>query len=82
MIPRLPSWPTTLLSPCFGREPKIRVATQLLKIIPQLKRYFWQKLKLETTQNVSTTTIDKQVCSLVLEVGITTVAISNHMVMI
>jgi len=55
---------------------------QLLKIAPQLKRYFWQKLKLETTQNVSRATIEKQVGSLVPEVGIATAVISNHMVVI
>ncbi len=55
---------------------------QLLKIAPQLKRYFWQKLKLERTQNVSRATIEKQVGSLVPEVGIATAIISNHMVVI
>ncbi len=52
---------------------------QLLKIALELKRYFWQKLKLKKIQNVSKTTIHKQVNSLVLEVGTTTVAIDNHM---
>ncbi len=34
---------------------------QLLKIAPKLKRYLWQKVKLEKTQNVSKVTINKQV---------------------
>jgi len=28
LTPGLPSWPRNLVSPCFGREPKARVATQ------------------------------------------------------
>jgi hypothetical protein len=32
---------------------------QLLKIAPELKKYFWQKLKPKKTQNASETTIDK-----------------------
>jgi len=55
---------------------------QLLKIAPKLKRYLWQKLKLEKTQNLSRATTDKQVGSLVLEVGTTVVAIDNHMAII
>jgi hypothetical protein len=42
----------------------------LLKIAPELKQYLWQKLKPEKTQNVSKTTTNKQVGSLVLEVRI------------
>ncbi len=38
---------------------------QLLKITPKLKRYLRQKLKLEKTQNVNKSTIDKQVGFLV-----------------
>jgi hypothetical protein len=37
---------------------------QLFKITLELKRYLWQKLKLLKTQNVSKTTIEKQVGSL------------------
>jgi hypothetical protein len=48
----------------------------------ELKRYLWQKLKLEKIQNVSKVTTDKQVGSLVLEVGIAVVAIDNHMAVI
>jgi hypothetical protein len=55
---------------------------QFLKIAPELKRYLWQKLKLEKIQNMSRTTTKKQVNSLVPEVGITVVAIDNHMVVI
>ncbi len=33
---------------------------QLLKIAHELKRYFWQKLKLEKTQNVNKTTTKKK----------------------
>ncbi len=51
---------------------------QLLKIAPELKRYLWQKLKLEKTQNVSRTTTNKQVGFSVLEIGTTIVAINNH----
>ncbi len=55
---------------------------QLLKVALELKRYLWQKLKLEKIQNVSRATTYKQVGSLVLELGITIVAIDNHMVVI
>jgi hypothetical protein len=34
---------------------------QLLEIAPKLKRYLWQKLKLEKIHNVSKATIEKQV---------------------
>jgi hypothetical protein len=34
---------------------------QLFKIILELKRHFWQKLKPEKTQNLSITTIEKQI---------------------
>jgi len=52
---------------------------QLLKIIHELKRYLWQKLKPEKIQNVSKKTIEKQVCSLIPEVKTTVVTIDNHM---
>ncbi len=55
---------------------------QLLKIAPKLKRYLWQKLKLEKIQNLSRTTIDKQVGFLVPKVGTTIVTIDNHMAII
>jgi hypothetical protein len=55
---------------------------QLFKIAPKLKRYLWQKLKLEKTQNVNKTTIDKQVGYSLLEVGTTIVTIDNHMAVI
>jgi phage terminase large subunit len=55
---------------------------QLLKVALELKRYLWQKLKLEKIQNVNRATTYKQVGSLVLELGITIVAIDNHMVVI
>jgi hypothetical protein len=38
---------------------------QLLKIVIELKRYLWYKLKPKKTQNLSITTKDKQVGSLV-----------------
>jgi hypothetical protein len=38
---------------------------QLFKIALELERYFWQKFKLKKIQNVSKTTIHKQVSSLV-----------------
>jgi hypothetical protein len=52
---------------------------QLLKIIHELKRYLWQKLKPEKIQNVSKKTIEKQVGSLIPEVKTTVVTIDNHM---
>jgi hypothetical protein len=55
---------------------------QLLKIIPELKRYLWPKLKPKKTQNVNRATIDKQVGSLVLKVRIVVVAIDNLMAVI
>ncbi len=55
---------------------------QLLKIAPELKIYIWQKLKLEKNQNVNKTTIDKQVGSLILEVGTITIIMNNHMAII
>jgi hypothetical protein len=36
---------------------------QLLKITLKLKKYLWQKLKLEKIHNVNKTTTDKQVGS-------------------
>jgi hypothetical protein len=55
---------------------------QLLKIAPKLKRYIWQKLKPKKIQNLSRTTINKQVSLSILEVGIVIVTINNHMVVI
>ncbi len=55
---------------------------QLLKITPELKRYFYQKLKLKKTQNLGRATTKKQVGSLVPEVGTTTVVIDNHIAVI
>jgi hypothetical protein len=55
---------------------------QLLKIVLELKRYFWHKLKLEKIQNVNKTTTNKQVGSLVLEVGTTNATIDNHVAII
>jgi hypothetical protein len=52
---------------------------QLLKIAPKLKRYLWQKLKLEKTLNLSRTTTKKQVGSLVPKVRTTIIATDNHM---
>jgi hypothetical protein len=54
----------------------------LLKIAPKLKRYLWQKVKLEKTQNVSKVTINKQVDFSVLEIGTTAIVIDNHMAII
>ncbi len=54
----------------------------MLKIAPELKKYVWQKLKLEKNQNVNRTTINKQVGSLVIEVRTSTIVIDNHMVVI
>jgi hypothetical protein len=55
---------------------------QLLKIAFELKRYLWQKLKPEKTQNVSRTITEKQVGSLVPKVRIVVVTINNHMAII
>jgi hypothetical protein len=55
---------------------------QLFKIAPKLKKYMWQKLKLEKTQNVSRATTKKQVGSLILKVGTPIAAIDNHMAII
>ncbi len=55
---------------------------QLLQIVPKLKRYVWQKLKLKKTQNLSRATIDKQVGSLVPKVAIVIIVIDNRMVVI
>jgi hypothetical protein len=55
---------------------------QLLKIVFELKRYIWQKLKLEKTQNLSNVTKEKQIGFLVLEVGRVVVVIDNHMAVI
>ncbi len=41
----------------------------LFKIAPKLKKYLWKKLKPYKSQNLSRKTKDKQVGSLVLEVG-------------
>jgi hypothetical protein len=51
---------------------------QLLKIALELKRYLWQKLKLEKNKNLSITTIEKQVSFSILELGTTVVVIDNH----
>jgi len=55
---------------------------QLLELTLELKRYFWQKLKLEKTLNLSRTTTKKQVGSLIPKVGIVVIAINNHMAVI
>jgi hypothetical protein len=55
---------------------------QLLKIVPELKRYLWQKLKPKKTQNVNKSTIEKQVNSSVQEVGTIIITIDNHMAVI
>jgi hypothetical protein len=54
----------------------------LFKIAPKLKRYFWQKLKPEKTQNLSIATINKQVISLISKVGTIVVTTNNHMTII
>jgi hypothetical protein len=55
---------------------------EMLEIVLKLNKYLWPKLKLEKIQNVSKSTIENQVGSLVLEVRTTIVAINNHMVVI
>jgi hypothetical protein len=55
---------------------------QLLKIAHELKRYFWQKLKLKKIHNLNRATTNKQVNFLVPKVGTTIVTINNHMVII
>ncbi len=55
---------------------------QLFKIILELKKYLWQKLKLNKTQNLSRTTTNKQVVFSISKVGTNTIAINNHMAII
>jgi fumarate reductase subunit C len=55
---------------------------QLFKITLELKKYFWQKLKLEKTYNLNKATTNKQVVFSILEVGTTTIATNNHMAII
>ncbi len=55
---------------------------QFFKIAFELKKYLWQKLKPKKAQNLSRTTTDKQVGSLVPEVEIVIVIINNHMAII
>jgi hypothetical protein len=50
----------------------------LLKIAPELKRYLWQKFKPIFFKNVSKTTTDKQVGSLIPKVGTIVVTIDCH----
>jgi hypothetical protein len=54
----------------------------LFKITFEIKIYLWQNLIPKKTQNVNKVTIDKQVGSLVPEVGTTVVTIDNHMAII
>jgi Ethanolamine utilization protein EutJ (predicted chaperonin) len=54
----------------------------LLKIVHDLKKYLWKKLKLKKTQNLSIVTIDKQVGSLVPKVRTTIVVMDSHMAII
>ncbi len=54
----------------------------MLKIVLEVKRYIWQKLKPQKTHNISKTIIEKQVGSLIPKVGTTIVAINNHMAII
>jgi hypothetical protein len=55
---------------------------QLLKIVLEFKRYFWQKLQLKKTQNSSRVTTKKQVSCSILKLGTTVVIIDNHMAII
>ncbi len=48
---------------------------QLFKIVIELKKNLWQKLKLEKTQNLNRATTSKQVGFLIPEVEITPIAI-------
>ncbi len=52
---------------------------QLLKIVPELKKYLWHKLKPKKTQNVNKINTKKQVGYLVLEVRTSAVTIDNRM---
>jgi len=52
----------------------------LFKIALELKKYLWQKLKPEKTQNVNKAITKKQVDSLVPKTRTTTLAIDDHMV--
>ncbi len=55
---------------------------KLLKIAPKLNKYLWQKLKLKKTQNISKTTIMKQVGFSIPKVRTAIVVINNHMAII
>ncbi len=55
---------------------------KLLKISFKIKKYLWQKLKLNKTQNLRKTTTKKQVSSSTPKVGTIVVIIDNHMVII
>jgi hypothetical protein len=53
-----------------------------LKIALELKRYLWQKLKPEKTQNLNIATTDKQVSSSIPKVGTAAIIVDNHMAFI
>jgi hypothetical protein len=55
---------------------------QFLKIAFELKRYLWQKLKLEKIQNLNRITTKKQVGFSIPEAGIANVVIDNQMAVI
>jgi hypothetical protein len=55
---------------------------QLLKITPKLNRYLWQKLKVLKTQNLSRTTIKKEVGSFSSESRDKYCRKDNHMTII
>jgi hypothetical protein len=55
---------------------------QLFKITLELKKYLWQKLKLEKIHNLSTATAKKQVDFLGPKVRTTIITIDNHMAVI
>jgi hypothetical protein len=55
---------------------------QLFKITLELKKYLWQKLKLEKTHNLNKETTNKQVVFSIPKVRTTTIAIDNHMAII
>ncbi len=55
---------------------------QLFKIALKFKRYLWQKLKLEKTQNLNKATTQKQVNYLVPKLGTIALVMDNHVVVI
>ncbi len=55
---------------------------QLIKIVPNLKKYMWQKLNVNKPQINSRSINEKATTYVVPNIGTTTIVIENHMVVI